>query len=69
IDDVEELGLLEAFDTAICLIEWPDIMGPLVPDRALRIEISTLAKTQERGIDLHYEEHHWSARLERLNDC
>ena len=69
IDDVEELGLLEAFDTAICLIEWPDIISPLVPERALWIEIATLSKTQERRIDMHYEEHHWSARLERLNDC
>ena len=53
-----KLGLLEAFDTAICLIEWPDIMG-LVPERALRIVPPS--KTQERRIDLHYEEHHWSA--------
>lgn len=30
-----ELGLEEAFETAICLVEWPDRLGDLMPEGAL----------------------------------
>lgn len=39
-DDVLELGLEDAFDTAICLIEWPDRLGPLAPDDAIHVTLS-----------------------------
>jgi tRNA threonylcarbamoyladenosine biosynthesis protein TsaE len=39
-DEVLELGLAEAFDTAICLVEWPDRLGSLTPPGALRIELA-----------------------------
>lgn len=35
--EIEELGLLEAFETAICLIEWPDRLGTLRPPGALTL--------------------------------
>lgn len=41
VDEIEELGLSEAFDTAICLIEWPDRLGDLMPQNALHIDLST----------------------------
>ncbi|MES2845751.1 MAG: tRNA (adenosine(37)-N6)-threonylcarbamoyltransferase complex ATPase subunit type 1 TsaE [Pseudomonadota bacterium] len=40
-DEVLELGLDEALDHAICLIEWPDRMGSLLPPDAIRITLST----------------------------
>ena len=36
-DEVLELGLEAAFGTAVCLVEWPDRLGPLAPSDALRI--------------------------------
>lgn len=36
-DDIEELGLAQAFDTAICLVEWPDRLGSLLPAGALQL--------------------------------
>lgn len=36
-DEVMELGLDEAFGTAICLIEWPDRLAGLAPDTALTL--------------------------------
>ncbi|QEW22892.1 ADP-binding protein [Marinibacterium anthonyi] len=36
-DEVEDLGLVDAFDEAICLVEWPDRLGDLAPDTALRL--------------------------------
>ncbi|MDD9923989.1 MAG: tRNA (adenosine(37)-N6)-threonylcarbamoyltransferase complex ATPase subunit type 1 TsaE [Boseongicola sp.] len=42
VDELEELGLEDAFESAVTLIEWPDRLGPLVPDDALhlRFELS-----------------------------
>ena len=39
-DEVLELGLEEAFDSAICLIEWPDRLGSLLPKGALRLRFA-----------------------------
>lgn len=36
-DEALELGLDEAFETAICLIEWPDRLGDAAPNTALRL--------------------------------
>jgi len=40
-DEVIELGLEEAFETAICLIEWPDRLGALSPEKALHLQFSS----------------------------
>src|SRR5688500_9953255 len=39
-DEVAELGLLAAFEEAICLIEWPDRLGPLAPASGLRLDLA-----------------------------
>lgn len=39
-DEVIELGLDEAFETAICLVEWPDRLGTLAPPTAIRVILS-----------------------------
>ncbi|MCC5972812.1 MAG: tRNA (adenosine(37)-N6)-threonylcarbamoyltransferase complex ATPase subunit type 1 TsaE [Rubellimicrobium sp.] len=36
-DEAAELGLTEAFDNAICLVEWPDRLGGLAPADALHL--------------------------------
>ena len=36
-EEVVELGLEQAFDDAICLVEWPDRLGDLAPGDALRM--------------------------------
>jgi tRNA threonylcarbamoyladenosine biosynthesis protein TsaE len=33
--DTAELGLDEAFDSAICIVEWPERLGAAVPEGAL----------------------------------
>lgn len=38
-DEVWELGLDQAFETAICLVEWPDRLGRHVPAGALTIRL------------------------------
>lgn len=39
-DEALELGLEDAFATAICLIEWPDRLGQGTPPNALTIALS-----------------------------
>lgn len=39
-DEVIELGLDEAFGHAICLVEWPDRLGPLTPPNALHLTLA-----------------------------
>ena len=39
-EDGYELGLMDAFEEAVCLIEWPDKLGSLIPEDALYIEIA-----------------------------
>jgi tRNA threonylcarbamoyladenosine biosynthesis protein TsaE len=38
-DEVWELGLDQAFETAICLVEWPDRLGSHLPADALFIRL------------------------------
>jgi tRNA threonylcarbamoyladenosine biosynthesis protein TsaE len=40
-DELFELGLDSAMETAICLIEWPDRMGDARPKNALTLKLST----------------------------
>lgn len=39
-DDVYELGLIDAMDEVVSIIEWPDKMGEHLPDHALEIFIA-----------------------------
>lgn len=39
-DEAAELGLEEAFGHAICLIEWPDRLGPALPIRRLALDLA-----------------------------
>jgi len=59
-----ELGLTEAFETAICLIEWPELIADLVPEEALYIDLSVHA-SGHRAV-LRYGSH-WKDRLKNLN--
>lgn len=58
--EVIELGLDEAMETAICLIEWPDRLGDLSPPHALTIEMA--AGDQAHSVRLIGSEA-WRAQL------
>lgn len=51
-DEVLELGLEEAFSTAICLIEWPDRLGNLTPSNAISISLSAQGNGRQATIDV-----------------
>lgn len=45
---LEELGLEEALEQGICIIEWPDIAKPLLPSNALEIRFEILEDEKRR---------------------
>jgi tRNA threonylcarbamoyladenosine biosynthesis protein TsaE len=46
-DEVIELGLEDAFTSAICLIEWPDRLGRLAPQDAVHVALSLKGEGRE----------------------
>lgn len=46
---VEELGLEDAFETAITLVEWPERLGPLRPPRRLEIALDFAGPDEASG--------------------
>lgn len=62
-EDVAELGLIEAFETAICLIEWPDRLGALRPDSALEVTLTMTEGPGERMATLEAPARDWKQRL------
>jgi hypothetical protein len=51
-DEVLELGLDEAFRSAICLIEWPDRLGKDAPENAITVTLSSVGEGRQAVIDL-----------------
>nr|WP_321249882.1 tRNA (adenosine(37)-N6)-threonylcarbamoyltransferase complex ATPase subunit type 1 TsaE [uncultured Ruegeria sp.] len=65
VEEIEELGLTEAFDTAICLIEWPEKLGPLMPDAALALKFRTDPDLPDtRHLTLSWSDPKWAPKLE-----
>ncbi len=63
--EVDELGLTDAFDTALCLVEWPDRLGPDLPEGALWITLRMVAGRDDAR-DLTLSSHQpgrWAGRV------
>lgn len=64
-DEAIELGLLEAFESAICLIEWPDRLGDDVPDDALTLAFKVNVDGHQVAMSIPTN---WVDRLGTLHD-
>lgn len=51
-DDAWELDIEDAFASAICLIEWPDRLGPLLPAHALSVRLRPGTAAEQRRVQL-----------------
>ncbi|MCF6444640.1 tRNA (adenosine(37)-N6)-threonylcarbamoyltransferase complex ATPase subunit type 1 TsaE [Nereida sp. MMG025] len=60
--EIAELGLLDAFETSICLVEWPDRLGNLAPQTALHVALAD-AGSQTRDITISGDKRAWAERL------
>lgn len=65
-DEVHELGLEEAFSTALCLVEWPDRLGDYRPDGALTLTLA--AEEDAHNLTFTASGTAWARRLETLDD-
>jgi tRNA threonylcarbamoyladenosine biosynthesis protein TsaE len=64
-EDVFELGIDDAFETAVTLIEWPDRMVPYLPEDHLQIFLSMGDQEGSRNLIIKGSEY-WSKRLENI---
>ena len=45
-DEIVELGLVEAMESAILLVEWPDRLGSYLPAKAIRLHLEPRGETR-----------------------
>ena len=64
-DEAVELGLLEAFETAVCLVEWPDRMGPDVPSKAVTLRFE--AMPDGHHVQITSRDINWIKRFEAIH--
>ncbi len=65
LEEIEELGLFEAFDEAICLIEWPDRLAELTPAHALHLQLALDPAEEEcRHLTLRWRDAKWQDRMD-----
>lgn len=64
--EVEELGLVEAMQSAICLIEWPDRLASLRPDDALDITLVANDTEDSRTLTAIWSHPRWAEKLNEL---
>ncbi len=58
-EEAEELGLFDAFATALCLVEWPDRLGDEAPAGALHIDLQSSG--DGRVAHIRFSEPRWAA--------
>jgi tRNA threonylcarbamoyladenosine biosynthesis protein TsaE len=63
VHEIEELGLAEAFETAICLVEWPDRLGPLAPKDALTLTFAQGREDDAREIAASWSHPRWASLI------
>lgn len=64
-EDVFELGIEDAFDSAVTLIEWPDKMGKFLPEDHLKIRLSMAEDQGARNISFSGGKY-WQQKLAAL---
>jgi len=65
--EAQELGLEDAFETALCLVEWPDRLGELAPQDVLVVSLKTTDTLETRHATLRATTPHWRTILESLD--
>ncbi|MBC6443529.1 MAG: tRNA (adenosine(37)-N6)-threonylcarbamoyltransferase complex ATPase subunit type 1 TsaE [Rhodobacteraceae bacterium] len=67
-EEIFELGLPEAFDTALCLIEWPDRLADMAPVSALTLRLSVTPE-DTRNLTLEWTDPRWDNVATVLKDA
>lgn len=64
--EIEELGLTDAFESAISLVEWPDRLGDLAPEQALHLALAHGDTEDSRTLHATWCDTRWSDRAQTL---
>lgn len=64
--EIEELGLAEAFENHICIVEWPDRLGELAPPDALSLQFAQGGQENERFVTANWTADRWDAIFKKL---
>ncbi|QTN37113.1 tRNA (adenosine(37)-N6)-threonylcarbamoyltransferase complex ATPase subunit type 1 TsaE [Cognatishimia activa] len=67
-DEVVELGLIDAFSDALCLVEWPDRLAELAPSSALSVSMRMTEHPGQRALTFTWEAAKWDEKLAGLDD-
>lgn len=57
--EIEELGLIDAFEDCLCLVEWPDRLADLIPDKSLWLDFSIPQSEGVRALTLTWSSPRW----------
>ena len=60
-DEVFELGLVDAFESALCFVEWPDRLADLAPPFALTLAFQADDTLEHRQITAQWTDARWDA--------
>ena len=64
--EVDELGLWDAFESAICLVEWPEILLEVAPKHSLLLEFKVVQDGAARQLTLSSKARTWAERLKGI---
>jgi tRNA threonylcarbamoyl adenosine modification protein YjeE len=67
--EIDELGLLEAFESAIALVEWPEILSKVAPPSSLYLDFKVQRDGLTRELSLSSKFADWSKRLGQQDDA
>jgi len=59
VDEVFELGLIDAFSEALCLVEWPDRLADLAPPSALSLHFDIPEDLGQRDLTVSARDPKW----------
>lgn len=65
-DEVVELGLTDAFEDAICLVEWPDRLADLTPENALKMSFNLLEREGARQLTISSTSERWEPIIQAI---
>ena len=68
LNEIDELGLTEAFETAICLVEWPDRLGDAAPKDALSLMFEYDIHDEARHLTFCWSAPRWAENLKGIID-
>ena len=68
VSEIDELGLTEAFESAICLVEWPDRLADQAPGDALSLMFEYGKEENMRHLSLSWSAPRWAAKLKGIAD-